>query len=273
LHSEREGLRRQHKAALLRLRLARDEYQPAHETRIATSAEWLWDLASDDVIDERGEIEDLDALLDQHCPRGATTAEMRPHLQRMVEKVAETFSKVDQASQPFQRVGQRPKLEDLTFRGLEFPPEDEELFERVLRVINKERFPNPLELDTFGLVTLTPDWEMRRRDEQIREETQLKARVIAAEQETARLESELSQIGRPRGVRRAVAVCRIAGNKCRIAGNPTAGPTQPGGASGRVPLRLRSETVRARRPRPFRVVGRAPARESSHQGQPSRRQP
>src|SRR5579884_3627807 len=207
LSSEREGLRRQLRRTEDQLRHVRASYAEAHAYRLANSQRAFDGWVLDDIIAADPDDLDTDDLLEK-IPRGSSREEMAPYLTQLIARVKVARHAIGQY---VSRDDTNPlELEDLEERGLEIPDDDADIYERVMRSVSASlpgRDPLSLALDAPIIrspVVLSTD--LRRLDESIRDEQELRARRRLLETDLERLATELVLAGKPVGVIPAVGV-------------------------------------------------------------------
>ena len=212
LSSEREGLRRQRVMATAHLTAVTTEYEAAHEFRLENSKADFEEWVLDDMI--KGAF-DEEVLLEDNVPRGSSEAEMRPVLNDLIARVNRAY--VDVRSWLTDGDNDQVDLDDLIARGLLVPPDDREIYERVLYQIRTRELPSVRNFGTGILFPIMPPFSpvdpggtsARRLDESIRDEQTLLSRRVGLQQEIARLGEELERIGRPAGVTSAIVILSI----------------------------------------------------------------
>jgi hypothetical protein len=209
LSSEREGIRRQLRAALDREALTRNDYEPIHQARLENSKDQFFDAVIDEIIEAEGKHVNLDELTEENIRRGSSFEELRPYAEELNTLVATACKEVEAKIKPGD--DRRLSLEDLQARGLQVGKQSIDLYEQVVYHY-AEQLPN----NSIGLISplitpfATPSWrheiDARRLDESISAEAQLKGELLATEKEIQRLKDELQRIGKPVGVVSAVWV-------------------------------------------------------------------
>lgn len=215
ISSEREGLKRQLKAARERLKVHRADYEPAHEYRLNNSIATMEGWLREKLIDERVDSKDLpiEDLVD--VPRGSNLEEMLPYARALRDRVDLAYERV--VAKLTLSDNRSLELDNLVARGLNV--DDQELYEEVFASVRDELpaaqrrglgyYPDY----SINLGRITPGWsheiDARRLDDSIREESNLRALVVAAENDVERLEHDLQSFARPVGV--APAVWILAG--------------------------------------------------------------
>lgn len=216
LSSEREGLRRQLGRAQDELEHVAVAYDEAHEYRLANSQENFREWIVDDLIKADPATLDRDALLADNIPRGSSVEELASYLDDLTEEVA-------QAKTAVMKYVRRDDvdtlhLDDLRERGLQVPEAQEDLYGMILDWV-AEQLPRS---KTYGLSVIPPrlglgsivnpvtrSAELRRLDESIRDEQDLRSRNSMLEGEIRRLKREIDLIGRPAGVTSAIVILAI----------------------------------------------------------------
>jgi hypothetical protein len=218
LSSEREGLRRQLGRAQDDLQHVTASYNEAHQDRLYGSQESFYDWVIDDLIRVDLATFNRDELLEQNVPRGSSIDEMGPYLDDLIAQVAQVKATVKQ----YVRHNDLNTLDidDLSERGLKVPSAQEDVYSRVVDWV-KENLPAPRPNAALALSGLTPSWnipssglvnsairgaELRRLDESIRDEHDLRSRKAMLEAEVARLGREIGLIGQPAGVTAAIVI-------------------------------------------------------------------
>ncbi len=214
LSSERAGITRQLRMAEQRLALIKADYEPAHQYRLENSQSAFFDFVLDDLIKAEADEVDYEALVAEHVPRGSSYEEMLPYAEALHKRVKEAFASILQAIRDDDT--DLVDLSDLRQRGLVVPEEDEALYESVMEHV-ADRLPSPRTswpaVPALRMPVVTPAWvhevDARRLDDSIREETQLKAEMVATEHEVRRLRVDLDKIGQPVGVIPAVWILSL----------------------------------------------------------------
>lgn len=216
LSSEREGLRRQLVRAQGELAHVATAYDEAHEYRLANSRQDFREWVVDDLIRADPATLDRVGLLADNIPRGSSVEEMASYLDDLIDEVA-------QAKTAVMKYVRRDDvdtlhLDDLRERGLQVPEAQEDLYEMVLDWA-AEQLPRPR---TYGLSVMPPrlglgsivnpvtrSTELRRLDESIRDEQDLRSRNTMLEGDITRLKREIDLLGRPAGVTSAIVILAI----------------------------------------------------------------
>lgn len=223
LSSEREGIKRQRQAAQERLSLYRADYAPVHKHRLDNSVRAMREDLLERLIDDRETSKDqsLEELIEMDgVPRGSSMEELLPFAQETRDRVEAVIAAM--LSHVANTDTNKLDLDELRSRGLTVPEEDAELYENVMRMFRAKlpaprRGPGFYGVD-FGIPSLDlgyikPGWsheiDQRRLDESIRDEQQLRAQVVAAEQEVERLTSDLGVFAQPIGVVSAVWILAL----------------------------------------------------------------
>lgn len=218
LSSEREGLRRQLVRAHDELNHVAAAYDQAHEKRLANNRRTFYRWVIDDLIRADPDTLDRDALLADNIPRGSSADEMAPYLEELINEVVQV--KVMAAKYIRSSDVDTLKLDDLRKRGLEVPEAQENTYSHVVDWMT-EGLPRPKPYGllgtpprvSFGNMTFLNDTtraaELRRLDESIRDEQDLRSRRAMLEGEVVRVEHEIDLIGRPVGVTSAIVILAI----------------------------------------------------------------
>lgn len=216
LSSEREGLRRQLARAQDELAHVAASHGEARADRLANSPRDFYHWVIDDLVQAGPAGPEREALLEENVPRGSSAEEMAPYLDDLIKEVAQ----VKDAVAKYVRGGDVDTLDidDLRARGLWVPPEQEDLYSRVAAGV-AERLPTPrygspsaglLARAAIGMINpVTRSTDLRRLDESIRDESDLRGRMAMLEAEVARAKREISLIGRPAGVTSAIVILAI----------------------------------------------------------------
>lgn len=216
LSSEREGLRRQLGRAHDELGHVEASYNDVHGSRLRKSMQDFRNWVTDTVMEANQDTLDRDGLLAKHIPRGSSKDEMGPYLDSLIEEIAGVREDVERWVLPADN--NRLDLDDLRERGLTVPDGMESLYRKVVvfRAAQLPRAPR----SPFGIpastimsvhegVSLTTSTDLRRLDESIREEQDLRGRKTILESEVARITKEIERIGRPVGVTSAIVILAI----------------------------------------------------------------
>ena len=194
LSSEREGLRRQLVRAQDELKHVAASYDEAYEYRLANSRRDFYGWVIDDLIKANPATLDRDALLDDNIPRGSSAGEIAPYLDDLIDEVAQVKAAVEK----YVRRDDVDTLhiDDLRERGLQVPQAQEDTYFHVVDWVT-EQLPrpksHPLTFDpprmAFGsLINPTArSAELRRLDESIRDEQDLRSRRTMLEAEVTRV--------------------------------------------------------------------------------------
>lgn len=216
LSSEREGLRRQLVRAQDELKHVAASYDEAHQYRLANSRRDFYGWVIDDLIKADPATLDRDALLDDSIPRGSSAEEIAPYLDDLIDEVAQVKAAVEK----YVRRDDVDTLhiDDLRERGLQVPQGQENIYSHVVDWVT-EQLPRP---KSYGLAFEPPRMafsnlinptarsaELRRLDESIRDEQDLRSRRIMLEAEVTRVKREIDLIGRPAGVTSAIVILAI----------------------------------------------------------------
>lgn len=223
LSSEREGIKRQLRAARERLSLHRADFELIHEDRLQTSVAYMREdllgrlVAGSESSTDR-DLEDL--IMEDGVPRGSSLEELLPFARETRDRVGVVFADIQALLR--ENDDSTIDLKELKARGLVVPEDDLNLYENVLQVLC-EKLPDPpkpaglagfrVSMPMGGFGDIQPSWihelDMRRLDESIRDEQQLRAQVTAAEQEVERLASDLRVFAQPIGVVPAVWILAL----------------------------------------------------------------
>jgi hypothetical protein len=212
LSSEREGLRRQLVRAQDELKHVAALYDKAHEYRQANSRRDFYGWVINDLIKAGPATLDRGALLDR-IPRGSSAEEIAPYLDDLIDEIAQVKATLEK----YVRRGDVDTLhiEDLRERGLQVPQAQENIYSCVAdwRI---EQLPRPssgfaMSRVPFGnqIFQAASSAELRRLDDSIRDEQDLRSRKTMLEAEVARVKREIGLIGRPAGVTSAIVILAI----------------------------------------------------------------
>lgn len=213
LSSEREGLRRQLNRAQDELRHVAASYDEAHKYRLTNSRRDFYGWVIDDLIKADPGTLDRNALLDGNIPRGSSAEEMAPYLEELIDEVA-------QAKAAVKKYVHRDDLDtlymqDLRERGLEVPEAQENTYSHVVDWV-AEQLPRPKypfampRIPYANLINPTSrSAELRRLDESVRDEQDLRSRKTILQAEVTRVKREIDLIGRPAGVKPAIVILAI----------------------------------------------------------------
>jgi hypothetical protein len=216
LSSEREGLRRQLVRAQDELKHVAASYDEAHEYRLANSLRDFYGWVIDDLIKADPATLDRDALLDDNILRGSSAEETALYLDDLIDEVAQVKAAVEK----YVRRDDVDTLhiDDLRERGLQVPQAQENTYSHVVDWVT-EQLPRP---KSYGLTFVPPRMafsnlinqtarsaELRRLDESIRDEQDLRSRRTMLEAEVTRVKREIDLIGRPAGVTSAIVILAV----------------------------------------------------------------
>ena len=207
LSSEREGIRRQLRAAIDREALAKSEYEPIHHQRLENSKSQFYDAVLEKLIEAEGKEADLDALTEEHFGRGSSFEELRPYAEELNTIVTEVCKDVEAKIEPGD--DRSLTLEDLQARGLNVDKGLTDLYEQVV-MHYADKLPRSYYLSSslLSIPYMPPGWvhevDARRLDESIKAEHELRGQLMATENEIQRLKDELYRIGNPVGVVSAI---------------------------------------------------------------------
>ncbi len=219
ISSEREGIRRLLEAAAGRIEHIDSDLNEAHRTRLDRAESYLYEVAVEKLLEDPSL--DLDALIRDRLLRGTTEDELKPYavslrnrVKNAVEAIEATIRKGDTKTLD---------LEDLVERGLEIADADRDIYEQAFKHRHGS-LPSPSGMAMFGprsfldvssalrtgiMSDAALSASLRRQDEEIRAEVDLRTQLRAAVAERDRLNEELARIGRPEGV--AAAIWMLAG--------------------------------------------------------------
>jgi hypothetical protein len=215
LSSEREGLRRQLVRAQDEMEQVAAAYNEAHLYRQKNSQQDFRDWVIDDLIQTEPDDLSSDTLLADNIPRGSSAEEIAPYLDQLIAEVAQVKRVV--LTHVRRSDENALDLDDLRKRGLQVPAAQENTYLRVIDWV-AEHLPRP---NAYGLGSMPRlsvgslvnpairSTELRRLDESIREEQDLRSRKTMLESEVSRMRREISIIGRPTGVTSAIVILAI----------------------------------------------------------------
>lgn len=217
LSSEREGLRRQFVRAQDELKHLSVAYNEAHGCRLTNSQAVFRSRVTDDLIEADLATFDRDAFLADKIPRGSSAEEMAPYLDDLVAEIAQVKAAVMKHVRPGDV--NTLELDDLRQRGLKVPEAQENLYYSALNGVT-EQLPAPRAYDGFSITAprfaignvinpVSRSAELRRLDDSIHDEQDLRNRKTMLEGEVARLQREIDIIGRPTGVTSAILILAI----------------------------------------------------------------
>lgn len=213
ISSEREGIRRLVDAAVGRIVHIEADLEDAQRIRFDRAKSSFYGVAVEKLLEEPAL--DLDALIQDHLPRGTTEEELRPYAVALRQRVQNAVQAINLKL----RKGDTKNLDlaDLVERGLEITDADQDIYEQAFK--HRRAFlPNPPAISILGsrdlldytnlASALRPGWaiaaEVRHRDEEIRAEADLRTQLRAAVAERDRLDEELARVGKPVGVAAAM---------------------------------------------------------------------
>jgi len=213
ISSEREGIRRLIEAAAGRLDHLESDLKEARQARLERAQGYFFERAVDKFLENSSL--DLDALIHEHVTRGTTEEELKPYAVSLRQRTADAVKHIKASIK--QGDTKNLKLEDLIDRGLTIDEADLGLYEHVFEH-QRERLPSPPALSMLqggsipAIAKLTaglkPDWvyelDVRRQDEEIRLESDLRTQLRAAIAEQDRLNDEMVRVGKPVGVAAAI---------------------------------------------------------------------
>lgn len=214
ISSERDGLSRRYKEARDELKHVAGAYQDAHEYRLLNSQNAFQDLVLDELVGADPGSVDREALLAERIPRGSSREEMEPYLDDLIKRVKEVNDEIRVYLEPGD--SDRLTLDDVEARGLVVRDDEREIFEHVADSIASQ-LPRPP--SKFGALPdirplrfvnpVTRATELRRLDESIQAEQELRGRMRMLETEVARLRSEIRLAGQPVGVTPAIVILGV----------------------------------------------------------------
>ncbi|WP_314191924.1 hypothetical protein [uncultured Arthrobacter sp.] len=213
ISSEREGIRRLVEAAAGRIGHIEADLKEARRTRLDRAERYFYEVAVEKLLENPSL--DLDALIQEHVARGTTEEEFKPYAVSLRQRVQDAVAGIKANLRKGDTTAL--KLEDLVKRGLAIQDADRDLYEQAFKY-QRARLPSPsayamLRADSLHdysslAAALRPDWanaaDLRRQDEEIRAEADLKTQLRAAVAERDRLNEELARVGKPEGVAAAM---------------------------------------------------------------------
>lgn len=213
ISSEREGIRRLVEAAAGRINHVESDLKDARQTRLERAERYFYEEAVDKFLENPSL--DLDELIHDRVTRGTTEEELKPYAVSLQQRTTDAVKRVKERL----RRGDTKnlKLEELINRGLVIEDADLDLYEHVFKH-QRDRLPSPTALSMLGAggfydvsklaAGIRPDWayaaDLRRHDEEIRAESDLRAQLRSAIAERDRLNDELVRVGKPVGVAAAI---------------------------------------------------------------------
>lgn len=214
ISSERDGLRRQHDHTRNQLTHVTAAYQDAYDYRLGNSKRAFTDLVLEDLVGVPPDSVDVEALLATNVPRGSSREEMEPHLEHLIDRVQRATAEV--GNQIRAADTNELSVADLEARGLVLADHEREMYHRIVDSAVSDlptarsaygslphfRMPR---LVTQGQVAT----DLRRLDESIRAEQELRARRRILETDVERLRSEINMTGRLVGVTPAIIVLTL----------------------------------------------------------------
>jgi hypothetical protein len=210
LSAERGGViqRRRHRDEMRKIKQA--EYNEVHDARLEVSTEWFVDHHRDAVLRALGET-DVEALLEEFIPRGSSDQEMRPVAENLISSTRSAFAEINSK---FPRDVPPLTSRELRQSGVTIPEGSEDSYEAVANYIdaNTPREPRGGGLFNFDFpytpssLVVTPPIVYERQDALISKEADICGELRALEKEMALLNEELSEFGKPEGVRASICV-------------------------------------------------------------------
>lgn len=214
ISSEREGIRRLVEAAAGRIGHIEADLKEAHRTRLNRAESYFYDVAVEKLLEDPAL--DLDALIQDRLLRGTTEDELKPYAVALRQRVQNAVQAINLKI----RKGDTTNLdlEDLVERGLEIADADQDLYEQAFKH-RRRRLPSPSGMAMFGSKSFLDvgsvlgkgimsdaalSASLRRQDDEIRAEADLKTQLRAAVAERDRLDEELARVGKPVGVAAAM---------------------------------------------------------------------
>lgn len=215
LSSEREGLRRQLQHTLDELAHVNKAYAAAHEYRRTNSEQAFFKWVIDDLAAANLDALDRDSLFEEYMPRGSSREELEPYLDTLIASLTSVRAKV----QPLLRHGDTNEidLEDLRDRGLRISDAEEVIYEAVVNAFAArlpERSIGQLSAALLRGAMIPSDpvgraADLRRLDDSIRDEQQLRSGVASLVATRDRTITELELLGHPVGVTPAIIILTV----------------------------------------------------------------
>jgi hypothetical protein len=208
LSSEREGLRRQLVRARDKVKHVAAAYDEARKYRLTNSRRDFYRQAIEDIVRADPATVDRAALLASNIPHGNSVDEIAPYLDELVDEVARV--KKAAAQYLHRDDADTLDLDDQRGRGLRVPEAQETTYAHVVDWMADQLPPSQTYalgvMPRLSLTNITnvseQSAELRRLDESIRDEQDLRSRKTMLEAEVARVKREINIIGRPVGVPR-----------------------------------------------------------------------
>lgn len=210
LSSERSALvqRRHHRDELRSIK--QEEYDEVHGERLAVSTEWFAEHHKDALLEAHGDA-DVEALLEDFIPRGSSDREMRPVAERLVSSTKAAFAEI---LVKFPKTAPPLTGNELRQAGVDIPEGSEDIYVAVAAYIC-DHIPRPRSVGAFGFDSdfrpytpevPTPNIVLQRQDVKISREADLASEIRALGKEIDLLDEELSEIGKPEGIRWSIGV-------------------------------------------------------------------
>lgn len=213
ISSEREGIRRLVEAAAGRIDHIASDLKDAHQTRLERSQRFFFEGAVDKFLQDPSL--DLDALIHERLMRGTTEEELKPYAVSLRQRTADAVKRIRASLR--QGDTKYLMLEALIDRGLTIDEADVELYEQAFEH-KRDRLPWPKAVSMFEAgnpydvskltAGIKPGWaheaDLRRQDEEVRVEADLRTQLRAANAERDRLNDEMVRVGKPVGVAAAI---------------------------------------------------------------------
>lgn len=213
ISSEREGIRRLVEAAAGRIDHIASDLHDASRARLDRAQRYFSEDAVDELLENPSL--DLDELIRERVARGTTAEELKPYALSLRQRTADAVRSIKNTLKKGDTKGLT--FEDLIDRGLVVEDKDLGLYEQAFKHL-RESLPSPPAISMFATggfydasrltEGIKPGWvheaEMRRQDEEIRIEADLRTQLRAANAERDRLNDEMVRVGKPVGVAAAM---------------------------------------------------------------------
>lgn len=214
ISSEREGIRRLVEAATGRIQHIESDLDQAHQTRLNRAKSYLYEEAVEKILEDPAL--DLDSLIQGRLLGGTAVDELKPYALSLRQRVQDAVKAINGKL----RKGDTKalELEALVERGLVIADADQDIYEQAFKH-RRRSLPSPAGLAMFGPSSyadlssvLRPGIisdaahaaSLRRQDEEIKTEADLRTQLRAAVAERDRLDEELARVGKPVGVAAAM---------------------------------------------------------------------
>ncbi|TQJ60875.1 hypothetical protein FB478_101839 [Arthrobacter sp. AG367] len=214
ISSEREGIRRLVEAATGRIQHIESDLDQAHQTRLNRAKSYLYEEAVEKILEDPAL--DLDSLIQGRLLGGTAVDELKPYALSLRQRVQDAVKAINGKL----RKGDTKalELEALVERGLVIADADQDIYEQAFKH-RRRSLPSPAGLAMFGPSSyadlssvLRPGIisdaahaaSLRRQDEEIKAEADLRTQLRAAVAERDRLDEELARVGKPVGVAAAM---------------------------------------------------------------------